>query len=316
MFYRDKLVLVTGGTGFVGSHLVDALLKAGAKVRVPVHKRPLLLTDPRIEVRPVDLVNQEDCLAATAGIDYVFHAAGAVSGAAVKGSPAMAGIVTNLTLTANILQAAWTNQVKRVLIFGSSTGYPVTDYPIPEEEMWSAPPPPSYFGYGWMRRYLERLGEFVTSQSTTQVVVVRPTALYGPGDNFDLTSSHVIPALIRKAVERFQPYEVWGTGEEIRDFLHVGDLAKGCLLMLAKNPQEALNIGYGQGIKIKDVVQIILKYANYPEAQVIFNSSKPTTIPYRMVDITKAKHLLGFEPTIILEEGLKETVTWYSQHIS
>ncbi len=311
-FYKDKVVLVTGGSGFVGTHIIQELLKTGAKIRVPLHKRPMIIQDDRIETVQADLTLQADCLAAAKGVDYVFHAAGAVAAAGVTSGNPMSAINANLILTAQMFEAAWSEKVKGFLVFSSSTGYPVADYPIKEEEFWSAPTHDSYFGYGWMRRYLERMGEFVASKTGMKVAIVRPTAVYGRYDNFDPLTSHVIPALIRKAVERMTPYEVWGTGEEIRDFLHVSDLARGCVLMLEKCEScDPINIGYGKVVEIKEIVGAILQAAGYDNADIRFNSSKPTAIPVRMVDTSKAKRILGFEPQLSFEDGLKDTVEWY-----
>lgn len=314
MFYQDKLVLVTGGTGFVGTHIVEELLKSGARVRVPIHKRPMMIKDRRIELMAVDLAKQADCLKVLAGVDYCFHAAGTVSGSGAAGANPVSAITVNLILTSQMLQAACDTGVQRFLLFSSSTGYPVADYPIKEEEMWSGPPYEGYFGYGWMRRYLERLGEFVALKSKVKIAIVRPTAIYGRWDNFDPKTSHVIPTLIRKAVEKQDPYEVWGTGEEVRDFLHVSDLAQACLLMLEKNAEcDPVNIGYGEAVKIRDAVRIILKASGYEKARLVFNASKPTALPFRMVDISKANKLLGFKPKISLNDGIEDTVRWYRE---
>ncbi len=312
MFYEGKVALVTGGTGFVGTHIVQQLLEHGAAVRVAEHQRPMVVKDERIETIKADLTKPEDCLAAVKGADFVFHAAGTVAAAAVTTSSSMASITTNLILTARMLEAAWAGNVERFLLFSSSTGYPVTDHPAKEEEMWTGPTHPSYFGYGWMRRYLERIGEFVASESKVKIAIVRPTAVYGRWDNFDPATCHVIPALIRKAVERQDPYEVWGSGEEVRDFLHISDLARGCLLMLEKHTtSDPVNLGAGKAVAIKQVVPIILEAAGYENARIEFNVSRPTTIPLRMVDSSKAKRILGFEPQVSLEEGLRDTVEWY-----
>ncbi|MDP1852703.1 MAG: NAD-dependent epimerase/dehydratase family protein [Candidatus Omnitrophota bacterium] len=314
MFYRDRLVLVTGGTGFVGTHIVQELLKSGARVRVPIHKRPMTIKDKRIELMRADLAKQADCLKVLSGVDYCFHAAGVVAGSGAVAANPMSAITVNLVLTSQMLQAACDIGVERFLLFSSSTGYPVADYPIKEEEMWNGSPYEGYFGYGWMRRYLERLGEFVALKSKVKIAIVRPTAIYGRWDNFDPKASHVIPALIRRAVEKQDPYEVWGTGEEVRDFLHVSDLALACLLMLEKNAEcDPVNIGYGEAVKVKDVVRIILRACGHEKARLIFNSSKPTTIPFRMVDISKAKKLLGFRPKISLNDGIEDTVRWYKE---
>ena len=317
MFYKDKIVLVTGGAGFVGTHFVRALLAQGATVRATVHNRPMIETNPNIELIQADLTNLEDCLRACQGVDFVFHAAGAVSAAGVTVANPMSAIATNLILTVRVLEAAWSQGVTRTLLFSSgTTAYPALDHPVREEEMWSGPTHPVYFGYGWMRRYLERLGEFVASKSTMGIALCRPTAVYGRHDDFDPRTSHVIPALIRRAVAGENPYVVWGTGEEIRDFLHVTDLVRGCLLLLEKHAAcDPVNIGYGQTIAVKDVVRHILNAAGCADAQVEFDASKPTTIPVRMVDTSKARELLGFTPQLSLEEGLADTVAWYKASI-
>ena len=312
MFYKGKLILVTGGTGFVGSHFVEELLRQGACVRVPVHLRPLRIREDRVETVEVDLTRQEDCLRVCRGVDYVVHAAGSVSAAGVTVSNPMTAITANLILTAQMLQAAWTEKVERFLLFSSSTGYPTADYPVKENEFWSGPPHPSYFGYGWMRRYLERMGEFVHSRSETKVAIVRPTAVYGRHDDFDPVTSHVIPALIRRAVAKEDPFVVWGSPDVVRDFLHITDLVRGSLLLLEKHAEcDPVNIGYGEAVMIGQVVGLILEATGHRDAKVEFDESKPTTIPFRMADIAKAREVLGFAPMVALEEGLRETVEWY-----
>ncbi len=315
-FYKDKKVLVTGGTGFVGTHFVQALLDQGAIVRIPIHRRQPLLVHDNIERISADLNKLSDCLKICEGIDYVFHAAGAVAAASVTVSNPMSAIAENLVLTVRVLEAAWSCGVKRILIFSSgTTAYPAAEYPIKEDEMWAAPPPPVYFGYGWMRRYLELLGEFVASKSDMGVAICRPTAVYGRHDNFDPRSSHVIPALIRRATEKENPFVVWGTGKEIRDFLYITDLVQGCLLLMEKYAIcESVNIGYGKAVPIRQIVEIILKAVGHDKAKIEFDASKPTTIPVRMVDTSKANKILGFEPSVSLEDGLRDTVRWYMEN--
>ena len=299
----------------MGSHFVEQLLDLGARVRITVHERPMRIKDPRIETVPADLTSLEDCLEALRGVQYVFHAAGAVSAAGVTASNPMSAITTNLILTARVLEAAVGAGVERILVFSSSTGYPVTDHPVKEDEMWTGPTHPSYFGYGWMRRYLERISEFVVSRSPVKVALVRPTAVYGRWDNFDPVTGHVIPALIRRAVDKEDPYVVWGTGDEVRDFLHITDLVRGCLLMMERHAVcDPVNIGYGGTVTIREIVQNTLRAAGHEKAEVVFDATKPTTIPFRMVDTSKAKELLGFEPKISFEDGLRDTVEWYIKY--
>jgi GDP-L-fucose synthase len=313
---RDRRVLVAGGSGFVGTHFVEALLAAGARIRVPIHLRPMIVRDARIEQVAADLTRSEDCLRVCQNIDYVVHAAGAVAAAGVTASNPMSAIATNLVLTTRLLEGAWSAGVQRFLVFGSSTGYPATDHPVREDEMWTGETHPSYFGYGWMRRYLERLSEFVAGKSTMGIALVRPTAVYGRWDDFDPRTSHVIPALIRRAVAGEDPFEVWGTGNEVRDFLHVTDMVRGSLLMLARHAVcDPINIGYGRTVRIRDVVDAILSAADHTGARVVYDASKPTAIPVRTVDTSKAKTVLGFEPTITLADGLADTVRWYKARL-
>ena len=279
-----------------------------------MHLRPPIVKDPRIETVQADLTQLEDCRKAMRGVQYVFHAAGAVSAAAVTASNPMSAITTNLILTAQSLQAAWMEGVERFQVYSSSTGYPAADHPIKEEEMWTGPTYPAYFGYGWMRRYLERISEFVASKSAMKIALVRPTAVYGRWDNFDPVASHVIPALIRRAVEKQDPYVVWGTGDEVRDFLHITDLVRGCLLMVEQHATcDPVNLGYGQAVTVKQIVKIILKAAGHADAKLEFDMTKPSTIPFRMVDSSKARELLGFCPEVTLEDGLTDTVRWYQE---
>lgn len=316
-FYDNKKVLVLGGTGFVGTNFTEALLETGAEITITKHEREPIIQDDRIKVIEADLCDREQSRAAMRGQEIVFHCAGAVSAAGVTASNPMEPITDNLAITAMVLEAAWKTGVERIQVFGSSTAYPVTDHPVTEEEMWSAPPHPSYFGYGWMRRYMERMAEFVHERSDTKVVLVRPTATYGRYDDFHPVTSHVIPALIRKALERMTPYEVWGTGDEVRDFLHVKDLAKGCLLATEKYADcKPINLGYGETTTVKDVVSAILSAAGYDNADLVFNSDRPTTIPKRMVDISKAQEMLGFSPEVSLHDGIADTVSWYKSTLN
>jgi GDP-L-fucose synthase len=309
-FYKGKTVLITGGSGFVGMHFVQELLKRGSKVRTTHRLRRVVSEKEGAEVLRADLSQMADCMAVSRDIDYVVHCAGSVGAAGLDSYEQMESIVLNLVLASQMLQASWTSKVKKFLLFSSSTAYPVADYPIRENEMWIGYPHLSYFGYGWMRRYLERLGEFVAQKSDMKVIVVRPTAIYGRCDN----SGHVIPTLIKRAVEKENPYVVWGSGKETRDFLHVTDFVRGSLLALEKlETFDPINIGYGKSARIRELVDIILEASGHKNATVEFDNSKPSSIPCRKVDISKAEYLLGFKPKVSLEEGIRDTIRWYKE---
>ena len=314
MFYKNKKVLVTGGTGFVGTHIVEALLQEKAKIIVPLHRRKPIIKNKNITFIKADLTRQADCLKVCAGVDYAFHAAGEVSAAAATVNNPMPPITANLILTSQILQAAWSTNIKRLMIFSSSTGYPLAKHPLKEEEMWRADPPPVYFGYGWMRRYFEKLSIFVHGRSNTKIALVRPTAVYGRYDDFNPKTSHVIPALIRRAVEKQNPFKVWGTGEEVRDFLHIRDLARGCLLALEKYAVcDPINIGCGKTITVKELVTIINRAAGNKDVKLKFDHTKPATVPYRYLSVAKAKKVLRFSPAVSIADGLADTVDWYTK---
>ncbi len=315
-FYAGKKVLVTGGTGFVGSHFVDLLIDRGASVRVSMHERPLHRQHPAIETVQADLSVEADALRACEGVDYVVHCAGAATGVGVSPAGKMRGIAINITLAAQVLHAVWAQKVKRLLVFGSSTGYPALDHPVAEDEFWTGDVYPGYFGYGWMRRYTELLGEFVQRDSGTEVTIVRPVAVYGPRDCFDPACCHVVPALIRRAVKGESPFTVWGSSEVVRDFLHIKDLVRGSLMALEKMPgADPVNIAYGKKTTVGQLVEAVLRAAGRAETEIIYDTTKPTALPFRMADTSKAKARLGFEPAISLEEGIAETVQWYVDNI-
>lgn len=316
-YFDGKTVLVTGGTGFVGTNFVKELSNFNVKIIVPIHKRELSFKSKKIQTINADLTNIDDCLKVCQNVDYIFHAAGMVSAARMTVNNPMTAISTNLIVTLRILEAAMKQNVKKILLFSSgTTGYPKYNHAVTEEEMFNDDPAEIYYGYGWSRRYTELLGNFASKKSNLKVAICRPTGVYGSYDDFDPSTSHVIPALIKRAIDRENPYVVWGDGEEIRDFLHVRDLVKGCFLLLEKNANsDPVNIGSGKEYKIKDIVKTILNLTNNKDVNIEFDNTKPTTIPVRKVNVDKAKKLLGFEMKISLEDGLKETIDWYKTKI-
>lgn len=308
-FLKNKTVLVTGGSGFVGRNFVESLLNAGVKkIRVTLHKQSSPFVNDAVDIVHADLTLPEDCIKACKGMDYVIHAAGSVGNAGTIRTNLVTPIVENLIMTARLLEAA-SIHCEKILVFSSSTAsYPPYNYPVKEEDMWTAPPAPVYFGYGWMRRYFELLGEYVRQNSPLQVMICRPTAIYGRYDN----SGHVIPSLIRRALSGDKPFVVWGSGDEQRDFLHISDMIRGCLLLLHKGSvSDPVNIGYGKTATVADVAKIIMRAAGRSETDIVFDNSKPTTILVRAVDCSKAKKMLGFSPEVSLEAGLYDLVDWF-----
>ena len=311
MFYKDKRVVVTGGSGFVGTHYLEELLNRGAIVKTHIHKRPLQIKDNRIEVvKNIDLQNIDDSMKLIDGADYVIHSAGNIANP--KLVPTDFQIALNqITLITNVLEASYKCSVKGFVDINSSTGYPDRRYPITEDEYWDDEPYISYYGYGWMRRYREKVMEHTSHLTDMKIGIARGTAIFGPHDNFNLKTCHVIPALIKRVLSGENPLIVWGSPDVVRDFLYVKDVIKGCLLVLEKGESmKPYNVGYGSTVTIGDIVDVILKTTG-KTPNVEWDNSKPTTIPFRMVSTERITKELGFKPDYTFEEGMKETVDWY-----
>jgi GDP-L-fucose synthase len=310
-FYQNKTFVVTGGSGFVGSHYILELIKRGAKIRTHTHINPLQINNTNIEVLPnIDLTKLDDCFKLIEGADYVIHSGGQIAHPSTVPTDIQISM-QNILVLGNTLEASYKSGVKRFLDLNSSTGYPDRRYPIKEEEFWEEEPYKSYYGYGWMRRYREKLMEHVYRFSNMEIALARGTAIYGPYDNFNLKTCHVVPALIKRILDEENPLVVWGTSDVVRDFLYVKDVIKAALLILEKGESmRPYNVGSGNAINVGDIVNAILKATN-KKPEVIYDATKPTTIPFRMVNTERIKTELGFIPDYTFEAGIKETVDWY-----
>ncbi len=312
--FNQKRILVAGGAGFVGSNMIEALLGFGAHVRATHHKRMPQITDKRVEFIHADFLTKEDCARAVAGMDYVIMAAANTSGAAVIEKTPLVHVTPNVIMNALMFEAAYEAGVKKFLWFSSNTVYPAADYPVKEEDIWSGPPFDKYFSVAWMKRFGEIMCEMYATKikNPMHMVVVRPANIYGEYDDFEWETSHVVPALIRKIVERHDPIEVWGDGNDIKDLIYIKDFVRGALSALgAIESFDPMNIGTGVPVSVKDVIAAILAAEKYQDARIVFNASKPTMIPKRLIDVSKAERMLGFKATTSLSEGITHTVAWY-----
>ena len=314
--FKNKKVVVTGGSGFIGTHFINELLDRGAKVKTSIHKNSLKVQDERIEVvENIDLEKFDDAIKLIDGADYVIHTSGYI------GHPS--GIATDfqialnqITVITNELEACYKCGVKGFLDLNSSTGYPDRRYPITEDEYWDDEPYISYYGYGWMRRYREKLMEHTSHLTDMKMGIARGTAIFGPHDNFDLKTCHVVPALLKRVLSGEDPFVVWGSPDVVRDFLYVKDVVKGCLLVLENGESmRPYNVGYGSTVTIGDIVDVILK-ATGKTPKVEWDNSKPTTIPFRACSTERIQNELGFKPDYTFEEGMRETIDWYLETIN
>jgi len=311
---KDVKALVAGSSGLIGSNLVARLLAEGAKVRATFHRKAPVILDERIEYLQCDLTRPEDCRMAVKGIQHVHLCAATTSGAAAISSTPMIHVTPNVVINTQMLDAAYHAGVEKFIWLGSTVAYPVSDQPMKEEQVLEGEPFEKYYYAGWAKRFMEVLcrmyGEKLPEKMTT--IVLRPTNVYGPNDDFEFATSHVLPALVRKSVERWNPIEVWGDGSEIRDLLYVDDMVEAMVLAAAKlTKYAALNIGIGKGYSIKEVLRHILEEDGYTSAKVCFDPLKPTTIPLRLVDTSKAEAVLGFRAKTDLRAGIARTLKWY-----
>lgn len=313
-FYKDKKILVTGGAGFIGSNLILALLKSGAQINATYHKKRPQIPNPQINYMKADLTVKKDCQKAVKNIDFVFMCAANTSGAAVIEKSPLLHVNPNVIMNTLMMEAAYEAGVKKFLFISSNTVYPAFNHPVREAEAFLGEPFKKYFPVAWMKRFGEILGEIYTNKikNPMLVVVVRPANTYGPYDDFNFETSHVIPALIRKVVEKHNPVEVWGDGKEIKDLIYIEDLIDGLLSAMSKiNKFQPVNIASGKGVSVNDVLKIIIGLEKAQNLKIKYSKSKPTMIRKRILNTGLAKRSLGFSGKTSLEDGLGKTINWY-----
>lgn len=317
--FKGKNILVAGGTGFVGVNLIHRLLSRGAHIRATLHRREPVISDSRIEYSKADLLVMDDCRRVVQDMDYVFLCAANTSGAAVMASTPLVHVTPNIIMNSQMLEAAYFAKVKKFIWLSSNAAYPPTgERPVREEEMFNGDPYDTYFGVGWMKRYTELLCRLYSEKLKERMatVVLRPSNIYGPYDDFDFATSHMMSATIRKVVERQNPIKVWGTGEDVRDLIYIDDFIDAVILAAEKiETYDPVNIGYGKGCSIKEILQICLEVDGYTDAVVEYDSTKPSMIPVRLISTEKAEKFLGFKARTDLREGIRKTMEWYRKSL-
>jgi GDP-L-fucose synthase len=320
-FWTGKKVLVTGGTGFIGSHVVELLVAAGAKTTVAArmgagNKGNLKAVSKKVRLLKGDLRELAFCRRACKGQDVVLNMAGVVGGVGWNSVHPASLFRDNMTLQINVLEAARLESVKRYLVVSTACVYPRDcAIPTPESEGFRDEPELTNRGYGWAKRMGEYLGRACAEEYGMSIAIVRPYNAYGPRDHYDLDKSHVIAALVRRVCEGESPLKVWGSGKSTRAFLYVEDFARGILDVAEKYPKaDPVNIGSTEEISIKDLAEAVLRAAGAEKTKLIFDSSKPSGQPRRACDTTKSKKVLGFTAMINLDEGLRRTISWYREN--
>jgi GDP-L-fucose synthase len=308
-FWNNRRVCVTGGAGFLGSYVVDQLRAHGAKeVFVP-------------QVEEYDLVQLEAIqrMLKDARPDVIIHLAALVGGIGANRLRPAEFFYVNLMMGVQLIHEAWKAGVDKFTAVGTICAYPKhTPVPFKEEDLWNGYPEETNAPYGLAKKMLLVQAQAYRQQYGFNVIYPLPVNLYGPGDNFDLETGHVIPALIRKFAEAKERGEqqvvLWGDGSPTREFLYAQDAAEGLLLAAeCYDGPEPFNLGSGQETGIKDLAQLIARLSGY-EGEIAWDTSKPNGQPRRSLDITRAEQYFGFRAHTPLEQGLQQTIDWYNRN--
>jgi GDP-L-fucose synthase len=308
-FWDDKQILLTGGAGFLGSHIVEQLQERG------VRKEQMYI--PRS--RDLDLRRWENCVEAVKDKDIVIHLAAKVGGIGFNQKYPGELFYDNAIMGIQMIEAARQEGVEKCVILGTVCAYPkFTPVPFSESDLWNGYPEETNAPYGIAKKALLVQAQAYRQQYGFNAIYLLPVNLYGPRDNFNPESSHVIPALIKKFVdairEKRNEVEVWGTGAASREFLYVEDAARGIVLATEKyNKPDPVNLGAGKEISIKDLVRIIQKHTGYT-GKIHWDTTKPDGQPRRCLVTSRAEKEFGFVAQVPFEEGLKRTIEWYKKY--
>lgn len=309
-FWKNRRVCVTGGAGFLGSFVIEALKQRGAsEVYVPTLEEYDL-------VQPADIQRMYD----TARPDIVIHLAALAGGIGANRARPADFFYINLMMGVQLMHEAWKRGVGKFVAIGTVCAYPkFTPIPFREETLWDGYPEETNAPYGLAKKMLLVQAQAYREQYGFNAIYLLPVNLYGPRDNFDLKTSHVIPALIRKYIEAQargdKEVVLWGDGSPTREFLYAGDAADGILTAAEfYNGSEPVNLGSGQEISIKDLSEMIARLTGF-EGKLVWDTSYPNGQPRRALDTSRAANYFGWRAQTSFEEGLKQTIAWYRKSV-
>ena len=305
-FFKDRRIVVTGGAGFLGSYIIKGLRKRGCKnILVP-------------KIEDYDLVKMDDIVRMYKDMkpDIVIHLAAVVGGIGANRMHPGEFFYKNLMMGVQLIEQGRLNNIEKFAAIGTVCAYPkFTPVPFKEDDIWNGYPEETNAPYGLAKKMLLVQSQAYRAEYGFNSIFLLPVNLYGPRDNFNPQSSHVIPALIKKCVDALEAgadhIECWGTGTASREFIYAADAAEGILLATEFfNGPEPVNIGAGFEIKIKDLVEKIVKITGF-KGLIRWDTSKPDGQPRRCIDTTRAKKFFGFEAKTSFDEGLKAIADWY-----
>lgn len=311
MFALDSCqkIVVTGGAGFLGRHVVAELIRSGAKENAIVVPRS----------REHDLREPESCRTVTKDADLVIHLAAKVGGIGYNQKHPGELFYDNTAMGLHLIEACRESNVKKFVYVGTICSYP-NDTPVPfkESDLWNGYPEVTNAPYGIAKKSMQVMLQAYREQYGMNGIYLMPVNLYGPHDNFDLESSHVIPALIRKFIAAKDKGEstvtLWGDGSPTREFLYVEDAARGIVLGTQKfESSDAVNLGSAEEISIRDLAEVIRKKTDF-SGEINWDTSRPNGQPRRKLDTSKAKAEFGFESKVSMMEGIDRTIQWWREN--
>jgi len=319
-YFNGRRIAVTGGSGFIGSHVIEQLLALGAQPIVPTRQAaPSFLQHlaDAVDIRPADLSDTDAATTGLAGADTVMHLAASVGGIEYNATHPATVFQANMRTFLNVMAATRAAGAERLMVTSSACIYPRhCTVPTPEAEGFADGPEPTNAGYGWAKRMEEYLAQAASEEYGLETAIARPYNAYGPRDNYNPASSHVLPALILKAFNSDDgTLPVWGDGSPTRSFLYVDDFARGLIEITARYAEaEPLNIGADEEVSIGTAAAMIADIVGGHRKMTIEPVFSPTNYagqPRRNCDTTKLKSALGFTPRVGLRKGLEATVRWY-----
>ena len=310
-FWSDKNVCITGGDGFLGSFVQKTLDERGAKN----------IFIPTIDEYDLTDINNIRRMLSDSNPDLIIHLAALAGGIGANRARPAEFFYKNLMMGVPLMHEAWEHGVKKFVAIGTICAYPkFTPIPFKEENLWEGYPEETNAPYGLAKKMLLVQAQAYREQYGFNAIYLLPVNLYGPRDNFNLETSHVIPALIRKMVDAEDNGEpevtLWGDGSPTREFFYAGDAARGIVMAAERyNDSEPVNLGAGMEISIKDLAELISKLSGF-SGKIKWDTSKPNGQPRRALDTKRAKDYFGFQAEMPFEEGLKRTIAWYRESFS
>ncbi|MGZ3607024.1 MAG: NAD-dependent epimerase/dehydratase family protein [Syntrophales bacterium] len=316
---KDKKIFLAGSTGLAGVSVLLYLLRnyAETKIRASYLRTEPFINHPNVEYVRGDLTLRSDCRRMVCGCDIAIMAAAVTGGAQTAVSAPWEQVSDNVVMDVQLLHALHLENVPRAVYISTASVYQDFAGAIQEDELdMNKEPHRAYIGVGWAKRYVEKLCRFWYEKSGLQVIIARASNIYGPFAKFDPAVSHFVPALIRKAVDRTDPFEIWGSTDMARDIIYGDDFAEAIALMLEREDLKfaIFNVGSGRTTTVGDAATWALKHAGHSPKKVVYRQDQPTTVSYRSLDSTKIREKLGWEPKYSPEEGISKTVKWWIQN--